>query len=76
MLVAWYDTDHDRIDVSASRTGAHWTKAEVAATGVTLPSQIHVGLGPKGRGLVVWDDNGDEKIKAVKVDAATLLKRG
>jgi hypothetical protein len=75
MVVAWYDDDHDRIDVSASRTGGHWTPAKVVATGVTLPMDIQVGLGPKGRGLVVWDDNGDEKIKAVKIDAAKLLRR-
>src|SRR3954452_7319642 len=76
LVVAWYDDIHDRIDVSASRTGAHWTRARVLATGVTLPFNIHVGLGPKGRGLVVWDDNGDSKIKAAQVDAAALLKRG
>jgi hypothetical protein len=75
MVVAWFDTDHDRIDVSASRTGGHWTPAKVVATGVTLPSQIHVGLGARGRGVVVWDDNGDDKVKAVKIDAAALLKR-
>jgi hypothetical protein len=67
LLVAWYDDDHDRIDVSTSRTGAHWTPAKVVATGVTLPFNIHVGLGAKGRGVVVWDDNGDDKVKAVKV---------
>ena len=62
--------------VSASKTGAHWTRAQVLATGVTLPGSIRVGLGPDGRGLLVWDDNGDQKIKAVKVDARALLKRG
>jgi hypothetical protein len=67
LLVAWYDDDHDRIDVSASKTGGHWSPARVVATGVTLPMDIRVGLGRKGRGLVVWDDNGDDKIKAVKV---------
>jgi hypothetical protein len=76
LVVAWYDDIHDRIDASASKTGAHWTKAKVLATGVTLPAGIRVGLGRKGRGIVVWDDNGDNKIKAVKVDAAALLRRG
>jgi hypothetical protein len=76
MVVAWFDDDDDRIEVSASRTGAHWTPAKIVATGVTLPFNIHVGLGAKGRGMVVWDDNGDEKVKAVKINAAALLKRG
>jgi hypothetical protein len=48
----------------------------VLATGVTLPGSIRVGLGPDGRGLIVWDDNGDKKIKAVKLDARALLRRG
>jgi hypothetical protein len=48
----------------------------VLATGVTLPGSIRVGLGPDGRGLVVWDDNSDNKIKAVKVGARALIKRG
>src|SRR4051812_22065741 len=76
LVVAWYDDIHDRIDVSASRTGAHWTRAKVLATGVTAPAHIRVGLGPRGRGVVVWDGNTDEKVKAVKVDAVALLKRG
>jgi hypothetical protein len=76
LVVAWFDDIHDRIEVSASRTGTHWTRARVVATGVTLPFRIKVGLGPKGRGVVVWDDNGDDKIKGVKVDAAALLRRG
>jgi hypothetical protein len=75
LVAAWYDDIHDRIVASASKTGGHWTRARVLATGVTLPLDIRVGLGPNGRGLVVWDDNGDDKIKAVRVDAAALLKR-
>ena len=76
LVVAWYDDIDDRIEVSASRTGAHWTRARVVATGVALPGDIRVGLGPKGRGVVVWDDNNDDKIKGVKVDAAALIRRG
>ena len=76
LVVAWYNAVRDRIEVSASKTGAHWTHARVLATGVTLPANIRVGLGPKGRGIVVWDDNNDSKIKAAKVDAAALIKRG
>jgi hypothetical protein len=75
MVVAWYDDIADRIDASASRDGVHWTRAKVLATGVTLPQDVRVGLGPKGRGLVVWDDNGDNKIKAVRVDASKMLKK-
>jgi hypothetical protein len=75
MVVAWYDDIHDRIEASASKTGAHWTGPRVLATGVTLPADVRVGLGPNGRGLVVWDDNGDEKVKGVRVDASRLLKR-
>lgn len=76
LVAAWFNAARDRIEVSASKTGARWTRARVLATGVTLPADIRVGLGRRGRGLVVWDDNGDEKIKAAKVDAAALLKRG
>jgi hypothetical protein len=76
MVIAWFNAVRDRIEVSASKTGAHWTRARVLATGVTLPGSIRVGLGPDGRGLLVWDDNGDKKIKAVKVDARALIKRG
>jgi hypothetical protein len=76
MVVAWYDDIHDRIDASASKTGAHWTRARVLATGVSLPLDVRVGLGPNGHGLVVWDDNGDDKVKAVPVDAPQMLKRG
>jgi hypothetical protein len=76
MAIAWFNTVRDRIEVSASKTGAHWSRARVLATGVTLPGSIRVGLGPDGRGLVVWDDNGDKKIKAVKLDARALLKHG
>jgi hypothetical protein len=76
MVIAWFNAVRDRIEVSASKTGAHWTRARVLATGVTLPGNIRVGLGPDGRGLVVWDDNGDKKIKAVKVDAPALIKHG
>jgi hypothetical protein len=76
MVIAWYNAVRDRIEVSASKTGSRWTRASVLATGVTLPGDIRVGLGPDGRGLVVWDDNGDNKIKAVKIDARALLKRG
>jgi hypothetical protein len=75
MVVAWYDDVRDRILASASKTGAHWTRAKVLATGVSLPSDIQVGLGPNGRGLVVWGDNGDNKIKGVRVDASQMLKK-
>lgn len=76
MAIAWFNAVRDRIEVSASKTGAHWTRARVLATGATLPGNIRVGLGPDGRGLVVWDDNGDKKIKAVKVDAPALIRHG
>jgi len=76
MAIAWFNAVRDRIEVSASKTGAHWSRARVLATGVTLPGSIRVGLGPSGRGLVVWDDNGDKKIKAAKLDAAALIRRG
>jgi hypothetical protein len=75
MVVAWYDDVRDRIMASASKTGAHWTRAKVLATGVSLPANVRVGLGPNGRGLVVWDDNGDNKIKGVRVDASQMLKK-
>jgi hypothetical protein len=31
---------------------------------------------PDGRGLVVWDDDGDMKIEAANVDARALIKHG
>jgi hypothetical protein len=74
MVVAWYASPSDRIMVSASRTGSRWTPATVLATGVTLPSNISIGLGSDGRGLVVWDDNGDDNINAVRVSAPALLR--
>jgi hypothetical protein len=74
MVIAWYDDIRDRILASASKTGGHWTRAKVLATGVSLPAHIRVGLGPNGRGLVVWDDNGDNRIKGVRVDASQMLK--
>jgi len=76
MAIAWFNTVRDRIEVSASKTGSHWSRPRVLATGVTLPGSIRVGLGPDGRGLVVWDDNNDKKIKAVKLDARALIKHG
>jgi hypothetical protein len=74
MVVAWYASPFHRIEVSASRTGNHWTPATVLATGVSLPSDIRVGLGSDGRGLVVWDDNGDDNVNAVRVSAPALLR--
>ena len=75
LVAAWYDSPDDRIEISASRNGKHWTRARVLSRRVTLPFNIRVGLGPSGRGLVVWDDNGDHKIKAAKVSAPALLRR-
>jgi hypothetical protein len=75
MVVAWFDDIRDRILASASKTGGHWTRPKVLATGVSLPANVRDGLGPNGRGLVVWDDNGDNRIKGVRVDAAQMLKQ-
>jgi hypothetical protein len=74
MVTAWYSSPRDRIEVSASRTGRRWTQARVLATGVDLPSDIEIGLGPDGRGLVVWDDNFGASVRAVRVSAPALLR--
>ena len=74
MVAAWYSSPRNRIEVSASRTGRRWTQARVLATGVEVPSDIQIGLGPDGRGLVVWDENLADTIHAVRVSAPALLR--
>jgi hypothetical protein len=74
MVAAWYSSPRNRIEASASRTGRSWSQARVLATGVELPSDIEIGLGPDGRGLVVWDENSADRIHAVRVSAPALLR--
>jgi hypothetical protein len=74
MAAVWYNSPLDRLEYSASKTGARWTPARVLATGVELPSRIQVALGADGRGLVVWDENSGDDINAVKINIRSLLR--
>jgi hypothetical protein len=53
-----------------SKTGRRWTPARVLARGLELPFQIRIALGPDGRGVVVWDENGGDDINVVRISAA------
>ena len=73
MVAVWHSSPRNRLEYSASRTGRRWTPARVLATGVEVPSDLQVALGPDGRGLVVWDENTGDDIHAVPVSVRRLL---
>jgi hypothetical protein len=75
MVAVWYRSPTDKMMYSASRTGKTWTPARVLATGVELPSDIKVALGPDGRGLAVWDENSGDDLNAVRVSVRSLLSK-
>ncbi|MQA73702.1 MAG: hypothetical protein GEU88_05040 [Solirubrobacterales bacterium] len=74
LVAAWYSSPRNRIEVSASRTGRRWTPARVLAGRTNLPGDIEIGLGPDGRGLVVWDANTGNSVRAIRVSARALLR--
>jgi hypothetical protein len=75
LVTVWYAASYDRIEVSASRNGRRWTPARVLATGIDLPDRLEIDLGRNGRGVVVWDEQADERVRAVRINARRLLRR-
>jgi hypothetical protein len=75
MVAVWYRSPTDKMMYSASRTGNRWTPARVLATGVDLPSNIEVALGPDGRGVVVWDENSGDDMNAMSISVRGLLPK-
>lgn len=43
--------------------------------GIDLPGRLEVALGRNGRGVVVWDDEFGDTVRAVRVNARRLLRR-
>jgi hypothetical protein len=74
LVAVWYDSTGDRLLVSASRNGRRWTRSRVLASGLDLPSDIEVGLGRGGRGMVVWGEQFGDTVRAVRVNARRLLR--
>jgi hypothetical protein len=75
LVAAWFTSDRDRIEVSASRDGRRWSRTRVLATRVEIPGTVRVALGPDGRGVVVWDENTGTTVRAARVSARALLRR-
>lgn len=74
LLAVWYSATFDRLEVAASRDGRRWGPARVLATGVSLPDQIDVALGPDGRGIVVWNE-ARARLRAARVSVPALTPR-
>ncbi len=69
MAAVWYADVRNRFEYSVSKSGKRWTPARVLATGVSLPFYVKVALGPDGRGVVVWDENGGGDVNVVRISA-------
>jgi hypothetical protein len=74
LVAVWYEGTGDRLLASASRNGRRWTRPRVLARRLDPVDEIEVGLGRGGRGVAVWDQNFEETVPAVRVNARRMLR--